>query len=106
MKKHGHRAKRSPTYYSWAAMIARCTNPNRSDYRYYGGLGIKVCERWRSFANFLEDMGERPRGRTLDREDANGDYEPSNCRWATKKTQMNNQRRYYEGLARAYGEEA
>lgn len=73
-------------------MIQRCTNPNRRDYRWYGARGIKVCERWESFENFLEDMGERPEGLTLDRKDFNGHYELSNCRWATKAEQMANKR--------------
>jgi len=86
---HGHTTKRfSPTYHSWAAMIQRCTNPKRPYYKYYGGKGIKVCERWvRSFEAFLTDMGERPTGLTLDRIDSEKDYTPENCRWATLETQ-------------------
>ena len=93
--KHGHslrNGKPSPIYQSWKAMKARCQNPNHPDYNYYGGRGIKVCERWMDFANFLEDMGEKPKGLTLDRVDNNGDYEPSNCRWATPKQQAQNKR--------------
>ena len=72
-------------------MRRRCNEVTHDQYKYYGGAGIKVCERWQdSFENFLADMGERPKGMTLDRKDPKGDYEPSNCRWATQKEQMNN----------------
>ena len=93
-RKHGHgRPKaQTPTYKSWSEMIARCSNPKSKIYRYYGGRGIAVCERWRSFENFLADMGERPPERSLDRIDTNGNYEPKNCRWATKVQQMRNMR--------------
>lgn len=92
--KHGHRTKyrKTPTYHSWAKMKTRCNNPHAHNYEYYGGRGITVCERWSSFKNFLEDMGERPENKTLDRIDPNGNYEPSNCRWATAKEQRVNQR--------------
>ena len=72
-------------------MKSRCNNPNFPDYDKYGGRGISVCERWNSFVNFLEDMGERPAGMSLDRfPDGGGNYEPSNCRWATVAQQLEN----------------
>lgn len=88
--RHGHSrfGQRSPTYESWAAMIQRCTSPNYKFYARYGGRGIKVCERWRDFRNFLADMGERPHGLTLDRINNGGNYEPGNVRWATRRQQV------------------
>jgi len=83
----------SPTYVAWLSMKQRCYNPKRTGYENYGGRGIRVCKRWRhSFKNFLEDMGERPEGTTLDREDNEGNYKKSNCRWATPSEQRKNQR--------------
>jgi hypothetical protein len=73
-------------------MIQRCTNPRRDNFSYYGGRGIEVCDRWRTFENFLADMGERPTGLTLDRVDNDGNYEPGNCCWATRKQQISNRR--------------
>ncbi len=92
--KHGHSAngKVSPTYQSWRDMKQRCQNVNCKNYEDYGGRGVKVCERWQDFTNFLADMGEKPEGLTLDRIDYNSDYEPNNCRWATRKEQRRNQR--------------
>lgn len=86
----------SPTYRVWAAMIQRCTNPRQKEnWPLYGGRGIKICDRWlHSFDNFLADMGERPNGKTIDRyPNHDGDYEPSNCRWATSKQQSRNLRK-------------
>lgn len=86
------RKKDNPAYSSWHNMKQRCNNPNDKDYIRYGKRGITVCERWNSFDNFLEDMGERPKGTTLDRIDNSKGYYPENCRWATKKEQTHNSR--------------
>lgn len=87
-----HGMSGTPTYGTWRKMIERCTNPNARQWEWYGGRGVTVCDRWRSFENFLADMGERPEGRTLDRVDVNGNYEPGNCRWATWPEQCANKR--------------
>lgn len=82
------------TYRLWVKMKTRCYNPKSDHYKYYGGRGIKVCERWLySFENFLEDMGECPAGYQIDRILVDGDYEKSNCRWVTAKQNMANQQR-------------
>ena len=81
-------------YRVWYGMKSRCYNKNFTDFKNYGGRGIRVCDRWRrNFNAFIEDMGERPEGTTLDRIDNNGDYEPANCKWSTYREQNMNMRK-------------
>jgi hypothetical protein len=88
-----HGLSKSSEYRSWYAMKARCSNSNYKNYKYWGGRGIKVCDRWfNSFENFIQDMGKKPANTSLDRIDNNGNYEPNNCRWSTKTQQQNNRR--------------
>ena len=88
-KRHGGR--NSLTYERWQSMMARCHNPNATNYKYYGGAGITVCERWHDFAAFRADMGDCPdRTMTLDRKKNELGYQPGNCRWATQADQNKN----------------
>lgn len=96
--KHGyavHDPSQKPEYRTWLAMKTRCNNSKSINYQYYGGRGITICKRWQqSFELFLKDMGKKPsKLHSLDRINNDRNYEPSNCRWATPKTQMNNRRK-------------
>ncbi len=88
-KTHGMSKRKDSIYATWAAMKQRCNNSNAKAFPLYGGRGIKVCDRWNSFENFLADMGERPRGMSIHRKNNDGNYEKDNCIWATRKQQTN-----------------
>lgn len=92
--KHGCCRKKggfvTPEFRSWVSMRDRCNRTTHSEYKNYGGRGITICSRWNEFVNFLADMGTRTPGTSLDRVNVNGNYEPQNCRWATRKEQARN----------------
>jgi len=87
-----HGMSKTPIHNLWWGMVQRCTDKSRPAYRGYGGRGITVCERWMTFENFYEDMGDKPAGKSLDRIDNDLGYSKDNCRWATQKEQTNNMR--------------
>lgn len=104
-KTHGHTVNYNPskTWRTWCDMRRRCSNPKRGDFYLYGGRGIKVCERWVKFENFLEDMGERPQGMSLGRINNSLGYSKENCRWETSIQQGSNKRNNH--LVTALGKE-
>lgn len=102
---HGEASPGAETteYRSWSSMMSRCNNPNHDSWASYGGRGIGVCDRWRSYRNFLADMGRKPTAaHSIERVDVNGNYDPANCRWATKKEQVANRRPFKTGRIESF----
>lgn len=103
-----HGLNGSPTHISWTNMRQRCTNPANPSWPNYGGRGIRICQRWSTFENFYTDMGDRPPGMTLERINNDGNYEPSNCRWASRPEQSVNKqdtiRIHYDGRSQSLSE--
>lgn len=89
---HKHGQAQTPTYRSWLSMIKRCRDPKNASFKNYGAKGISACKRWHNFESFLKDMGFRPNGFSLDRIDSSKNYEPNNCRWASKEIQYFNKK--------------
>src|SRR6267154_1332624 len=87
-----HGGSKTPTYRSWISMISRCCHEKDPAYKYYGGRGIKICENWFEFKNFIADMGERPIGTTIDRKNSDLNYEKNNCQWVSRKEQTRNRK--------------